>query len=242
MDQDATRRGSDAIHVYYKNKINKLLGNNNGFHYGQSMAICMANIAFYHAMGLLSELGSDINKLYAQEIIKVSVGQMGDINSTYDSFSDQDILEYYRLKTSRYSFCLPLMMGAAIAGKPIEIYEKLGDNLGTLYQLRDDSLGLFGNPDKTGKPVGSDIESGKKTFIINKIFSKISLEEKCLFQSASPKNRLELAKQFYEKYKIEEEISSLMNALKLKAIEQIEKTDIQDILKELLEFILTRDS
>ena len=84
--------------------------------------------------------------------------------------SPDDILRMYKYKTGRYSFSLPLLAGALIAGAHRDLREKLeafGENLGLLFQIRDDELGLFGDEKELGKPVGSDVREGKKTILIS---------------------------------------------------------------------------
>ncbi|MGC5615894.1 polyprenyl synthetase family protein [Georgenia sp. Z1491] len=71
------------------------------------------------------------------------------------------------LKTASYSITLPLVLGAVAAGmddQPVRaVLAEVGEPLGVAYQLRDDDLGLFGEPATTGKSVVSDLRDGKRT-------------------------------------------------------------------------------
>jgi geranylgeranyl diphosphate synthase, type I len=63
----------------------------------------------------------------------------------------------------------PLLLGAAIADAPPEIgeaYSGFGLPLGEAFQLRDDILGVFGDPAQTGKPAGDDLREGKRTYLV----------------------------------------------------------------------------
>ncbi|MGC7299746.1 polyprenyl synthetase family protein, partial [Mycobacteroides abscessus subsp. massiliense] len=63
----------------------------------------------------------------------------------------------------------PLQLGVAIAGENAEISRLLGDvglDIGIAFQLRDDVLGVFGDPKVTGKPAGDDLRSGKRTVLL----------------------------------------------------------------------------
>ena len=83
-----------------------------------------------------------------------------------DVVSIEEIINMYTYKTARYTYALPLMAGALAANAPdgeISTLELLGSHMGVLFQIKDDELGLFGDQEKLGKPVGSDVREGKKT-------------------------------------------------------------------------------
>ena len=86
------------------------------------------------------------------------------------------ILKMYTYKTGRYSFSLPLMAGALLAGAdPVlagPAWSLLGEILGILFQIRDDELGLFGDEQELGKPIGSDVREGKKTLLYARLMQR----------------------------------------------------------------------
>jgi geranylgeranyl diphosphate synthase type I len=74
-----------------------------------------------------------------------------------------------RYKSAKYSIERPLHIGAALAGAGPETMAELtafGLPLGEAFQLRDDLLGVFGDPDATGKPAGDDLIEGKRTVLV----------------------------------------------------------------------------
>jgi geranylgeranyl diphosphate synthase type I len=74
-----------------------------------------------------------------------------------------------RYKSAKYSVERPLHMGAALAGadeKQIAALTEFGLPLGEAFQLRDDLLGVFGDPAVTGKPAGDDLTEGKRTVLV----------------------------------------------------------------------------
>jgi geranylgeranyl diphosphate synthase type I len=74
-----------------------------------------------------------------------------------------------RYKSAKYTIERPLHMGAAIADASLELMTSLsgyGLSLGEAFQLRDDLLGVFGEPSVTGKPAGDDLREGKQTMLI----------------------------------------------------------------------------
>jgi geranylgeranyl diphosphate synthase, type I len=80
-------------------------------------------------------------------------------------------------KTAKYTVERPLQLGAALAGAPGEVMRACtayGLPLGTAFQLRDDVLGIFGDPAQTGKPAGDDLREGKRTVLIAIALEKAS--------------------------------------------------------------------
>jgi geranylgeranyl diphosphate synthase type I len=74
-----------------------------------------------------------------------------------------------RYKTAAYTVERPLHLGAALAGAPPELvdgYRRFGADIGIAFQLRDDLLGVFGDPGVTGKPAGDDLREGKRTLLL----------------------------------------------------------------------------
>jgi geranylgeranyl diphosphate synthase type I len=72
-------------------------------------------------------------------------------------------------KTASYTVSRPLQLGAAAAADRPDVhalFHKVGNNLGIAFQLRDDVLGVFGDPAVTGKPSGDDLRSGKRTVLL----------------------------------------------------------------------------
>jgi geranylgeranyl diphosphate synthase type I len=74
-----------------------------------------------------------------------------------------------RYKSAKYSIERPLHIGAALAGADaatLEALSEFGLPLGEAFQLRDDLLGVFGDPATTGKPAGDDLVEGKRTVLV----------------------------------------------------------------------------
>ncbi|MFC6259306.1 polyprenyl synthetase family protein, partial [Kocuria oceani] len=81
----------------------------------------------------------------------------------------EQILAATCLKTAVYSFETPLQAGGVLGGAPEEhvaVLGRLGRTVGTAYQLVDDLLGVFGDPEATGKSAVSDLREGKRTMLV----------------------------------------------------------------------------
>jgi geranylgeranyl diphosphate synthase type I len=138
------------------------------------MGICAGDVTMLLAQRIIAGLQIDderyrrVNRLVAQEIAFVGVAQMDDLYFGYldGSVEEEKIYRLYRYKTGRYTFSLPLALGAVFAGMPDPGVERLmqyGEELGVVFQVIDDDIGLFGETEATGKPVGSDVSANKKT-------------------------------------------------------------------------------
>lgn len=190
MDRDQMRRGRDTVYYQYQKYGEEKTGNNNNSrHFGESMGICAGDIAFFLAFDLInaSSVNSDIKgrmiALMSREITHVALAQMQDVWAGFsdDMPSEEEIFNLYRHKTARYTFTLPMMLGAELAGTDPENMaklEKFGDLLGLIFQIKDDEIGIFGEQEKIGKPVGSDIREGKKTLFMMELFSRLKEEDK----------------------------------------------------------------
>jgi geranylgeranyl diphosphate synthase, type I len=95
--------------------------------------------------------------------------------------SDLDqAMRVLRYKSAKYSIERPLHVGASLAGGEQRVLEALGDfglPLGEAFQLRDDLLGVFGDPVLTGKPAGDDLVEGKRTVLVALALEHASQEE-----------------------------------------------------------------
>ncbi len=173
MDEDPIRRGVPAVFEQYRRHAC-----DGGFRhpsrFGESMAICGGDVAILMAISAVGgiEAPEDVRlkliTLIGEEIAKVGVAQMADVANGHSTraATEAEILSVYRFKTGRYTFSLPLMLGAIIAGADESAAEALstwGELQGVVFQIRDDHLGIIGETGAIGKPAGSDISANKQT-------------------------------------------------------------------------------
>jgi geranylgeranyl diphosphate synthase type I len=95
-------------------------------------------------------------------------------------------LRVARYKTAKYTIERPLQLGARLAGADDEItaaYTAYGVPLGEAFQLRDDVLGVFGNPAQTGKPAGDDLREGKRTVLLAMAAQRASREQAAVLEA-----------------------------------------------------------
>ena len=186
MDRDETRRGAPTIHARYAAEV-RAAGAAEYLHIGEGLGICVGDLCYFEAFAALSRAlagharCAEIAALCAELLSEVAVAQMADLRwaASEEEPGEADILAMYRCKTARYSFSLPLAVGALSAGASglVGPMTELGERLGILFQIRDDELGLFGSEERTGKPIGSDLREGKKTLFRARLLAAAPREE-----------------------------------------------------------------
>lgn len=191
MDHDDLRRGKPSIHALYAAEGQRE-GLRNFRHYGECMGICIGDIATFLAFDIVARLECDpaivqeIVRFFSRELVLVGMAQMQDVrNGEIEQLEMADIINTYRHKTGRYTFSLPMSLAALLHGLDATIrsrLELLGEYLGIIFQIRDDELGLFGDPAKTGKPGDSDLKEGKKTVVMQFLLDALAGRERAELQ------------------------------------------------------------
>ena len=179
MDQDEVRRGRASVHCQY-GAMAEEAGMNDPGHTGVSLGICAGDASFFlgfealHLISAAPGVMEKIIRLCSREMTAVSIAQMQDIENgaSADIQPAESVLRLYMHKTGRYTFSLPMTAGALLGGASdgdLNLLSGLGEQLGIIFQLKDDELGLFGDEEAIGKPVGSDISEGKQTMFYLKL-------------------------------------------------------------------------
>lgn len=170
MDGDRERRGGPSVHAALEARTGDA-------HLGATLAVLAGDYASGLAHALLSELDApapvvvEVLRLFARMEQDVVLGQILDVSlgTARDGELAAAVDRMHALKTGSYTVRGPLAIGAALAGASPTVREALARYaapLGVAFQLRDDLLGTFGDPHDTGKPVGSDLASGKRTALV----------------------------------------------------------------------------
>jgi geranylgeranyl diphosphate synthase type I len=134
------------------------------------MAILVGDFAFVYADRMMRGAPAPALDVFDELRVELCVGQSLDLVATAQASADplaaRRIATY---KSGKYTVERPLHLGAALAGRLDDLAGPLSDvglPLGEAFQLRDDVLGVFGDEDVTGKPVGDDLREGKLTPLV----------------------------------------------------------------------------
>lgn len=167
MDGSDRRRGVATTHVTYGGRHDAEGWRGESRRFGEGVAILVGDLAFVYADALLRHAPLAAREVWDELRLELNVGQYLDLLHTAVGGAHlptaRRIASY---KSGRYTVERPLHVGAALAGRlddlaaPLSAY---GLPLGEAFQLRDDVLGVFGDAELLGKPVGDDLREGKPT-------------------------------------------------------------------------------
>ncbi|PJJ74061.1 geranylgeranyl diphosphate synthase type I [Sediminihabitans luteus] len=183
MDRSDTRRGRPSAHRAFAaaHRAEGWLGDADDF--GTSAAILLGDVLLIACNSQFADVARDVDPasgLRARELFdhmqtEVTVGQFLDVRAQSvpwgedPAAAEQRARAVIRAKSARYSVEHPTTIGAALAGAAPDAIARaaaFGLPVGEAFQLRDDLLGVFGDPAVTGKPAGDDLREGKRTVLL----------------------------------------------------------------------------
>jgi geranylgeranyl diphosphate synthase type I len=171
MDSSATRRGKPTTHVTFAQRHADAGWSGSSEAFGAAAAILLGDLLLAWADTLFARASMPVaaQRVYDDMRQMVMAGQYLDVLvQARAEFSPEDALRVAEFKTSKYTVEGPLHLGAAAAGAGLDVLAALSAYalpLGVAFQLRDDVLGVFGDPELTGKPAGDDLREGKHTLL-----------------------------------------------------------------------------
>lgn len=159
MDEAPLRRGKKTVHQKWNL--------NTGILSGDAMLI----LAYQFFENYEPEVFQELAKLFSKTALEVCDGQQLDVDfETRNDVTIEEYIEMIRLKTS-VLVAAALKMGAIVSKtdkKNADLIYDFGLNLGLAFQLQDDYLDTFGNPETFGKQIAGDIIENKKTYLFLK--------------------------------------------------------------------------
>jgi len=239
MDGAPLRRGKPTLHTKWDENI----------------AILSGDSLFIEAYKQLTNYPDQrlplLFKRFNETAIEVCQGQQFDMDfESLSEVSESQYIEMIRLKTSVLLGCA-LEFGAILGNQDEEtgrnLYE-FGVSLGIAFQIQDDILDLYGDPELFGKQVGGDILSNKKTLLFLKAEQLAAKTNdprfEILIQMEAANDKIEFAKTLFEDLGAKNESLTTMNAYYNQAmgnLEQLELNGLQTgILRELANYLITR--
>ncbi len=180
IDRDALRHGEPTLHERYRTWGRRYLGLTDPDHFGDSIALIVGDMLFALGNDIIFNSGFPEKDLFAalsrmQKIVSHTVvGQARDIYIEYrGKATSAEVLNMYEKKTARYTIEGPLHLGSLLAGGSPALTAELARYalpIGVAFQIQDDILGMYGDEERIGKPVGSDIREGKITLLVAHVF------------------------------------------------------------------------
>ncbi|ACY98569.1 MULTISPECIES: polyprenyl synthetase family protein [Thermomonospora] len=176
MDASDTRRGQPSAHRRFEAMHREHGWRGGAAAFGEGSAILLGDLCLAWSAEMFDTSGLDTEALRRGRPVfdlmrtEVICGQYLDmLESARGAGTVERALTVVEFKSAKYTIERPLHMGAELAGGTPEVVEALrayGRPLGIAFQLRDDVLGVFGDPAETGKPAGDDLREGKRTVLV----------------------------------------------------------------------------
>ena len=240
MDKAPIRRGMETVHSKY----------------GESTALLAGDVMLVKAYENLNKLKpaqlQKVLQLFNKTAAAVCEGQQLDMD-----FEKRDVVgmdEYVHMITLKTSVLLAAslkmgaIMGGAGEGNQQHLYE-FGKNLGIAFQVQDDYLDAFGDPEKFGKKPGGDIIANKKTFLMIHAFETAKpgqLAELKELIKTNPADKVEKVLQIFKDCKVDDWAKELKNKYLQTALTHLEDTAVLSVrkkpLQQLADYLMMRES
>lgn len=239
MDRDDFRHGYPTAHKILEKYFKKTYPESNLHHMSISFTMLAFTLAQHLAFELIAKMKASEKKRleitkYLHKMVEYTIyGQILDLETELEKrVTEEQVIQVHTSKTAHYTFRNPVIGGALLADaskKQIEILEKYALPVGIAFQLRDDIIGLFGNEEAIGKPVGSDLREGKKTMLIVKAY-EFGHRKQITFLRKQLGNRTITKEEVEECKKIVQDTGSLDYSQNL--IEKYTNRGIEELLKK----------
>ncbi len=246
MDGDALRRGGPSVHTQLRERFG-------AEPLGDALAILAGDSASAMAWELFVEGalacpgGSRAIATFARIHQEVVLGQEMDLRSA------RDVARMQRLKTGSYTVQGPLEIGALLSGgEPamLDALRRFGEPLGEAFQVKDDLLGLFGDPAELGKPVGTDLRMGRRNALLRECERLLPAEERqrleaVMAEAPLSEDQVRAIAQQLEHAGIRARVEERLEGLLASALAALESTPFHEpgksMLRELAERMVRRD-
>ncbi|WP_249138617.1 polyprenyl synthetase family protein [Phycicoccus avicenniae] len=193
MDDSDTRRGMPAAHRALATRHTERGWDGDGERFGLAGAVLAGNLCLgwtdemYASCGLPDADLARGRPVYDRMRTQLMAGQFLDVVESmrpWRGVPDEERVvragRVIRYKSAKYSVEHPLLIGATVGGMDEagrDALSRYGLDLGRAFQLRDDLLGVFGDPDQTGKPAGDDLREGKRTVLLAHVLAGCTAEQ-----------------------------------------------------------------
>ena len=240
MDAAPLRRGMQTVHTKY--------GNNTALLGGDVMLV----VAYDYINKIDNSYLHKVISLFNRTAREVCEGQQLDMDfEKQETVSLGAYIRMIELKTSvllAASLQMGAILGGAGEGNRQNIYE-FGRNLGIAFQVQDDYLDAFGDPEKFGKDIGGDIRQNKKTFLLLHALETASANQKkelLHLMQTNPEDKVQRVLQIFKDCNIDEWAKELKQQYTNKAMKHLDNIAVVSSRKkplvQLADYLLQRES
>jgi len=240
MDKADVRRGHPTVHIKWNDNAAVLSGD------------AMLIEAYKEISKVESQYLPEILDNFSKMATEICCGQQLDME--FEQRADVTIPEYIdmiKLKTAVLLGC-SLKEGAILADASASDIDNLYDfgiNIGLAFQLKDDLLDVYGDPETFGKKIGGDILCNKKTFLLISALAedsvRVELNEWIEKKDFDSNKKIEAVTNIYNTLNLKQKSEDLINSYYKSAIQNLEKIEVSDsrkkILYNLAEYLVTRN-
>jgi geranylgeranyl diphosphate synthase type I len=242
MDASDVRRGRPATHRAFEALHRDRGWSASAEQYGAAAAILLGDLLLSWSDELLRTSGLPAPRVldalgyFDLTRTEVVTGQFLDVSAQARGHADVDMaMTVLRYKSAKYSIERPLHIGAALAGAGPATLDELGRfglPLGEAFQLRDDLLGVFGDPELTGKPAGDDLSEGKRTVLVALALDALGPADRqhldeSLGRPLDPDQVAEL-RALIDRSGAHEQVEDVITALTDRALAALDAADVRD--------------
>ena len=231
MDNADLRRGHQTVHKKWDANTAILSGDSMLVLAYQRMQQCDAK----HLPAVL--------ELFTETALEIGEGQQYDMDfETRNDVTEQEYIEMIRLKTSVLLACA-LKIGAILADASADDAQnlyKFGEQLGLAFQLQDDLLDVYGNPEVFGKAIGGDITSNKKTYMLINAVNRANAAQRAELmkwieaKEFDRQEKVAAVTRLYDEIGIRQLCEEKINYYFARALSYLDKVSVSDERKQFL--------
>ena len=239
MDRADMRRGKTTVH--------KVWNDNTAILSGDAMLV----LAYQYMAASSSEHLKEVMDLFSLTALEICEGQQMDMNfESREDVKEEEYLEMIRLKTA-VLLAASLKIGAILGGASPEDAENLYDfgmQIGVAFQLQDDLLDVYGDPEVFGKKIGGDILCNKKTYMLIKALEHADEKQQeelnrwLNAETFQPAEKIEAVTEIYNQLnirnvcenKMREYYTLAMESLAAVAVAEDRKKELKNLVKLLM--------
>ncbi len=171
MDDADTRRSRPTIHVEQAKRLAANGWRGEPRRYGEGVAILVGDLGHVYADRFVGGAHPSAREVWDRLRIELNLGQYLDMQAAASGEVSRETAQRVAMfKSALYTIVRPLQLGAALEGgaspEVLQQLDAFGRPIGQAFQLRDDLLGVIGDPSRVGKPVGGDLRDGKPTELV----------------------------------------------------------------------------